>query len=337
VTFAVTQGGGTVQRTNATTNLDGIASAGLWTLGPSPGTNEVIAQVGVLPPVHFTATATTPPASTGAFDIVVRYVSATTTRQREAVDAAVLRWRTVIQNDLPNIPVNAPAGACFSRQPALNEMVDDLLLLIDFAAIDGVGKTLGEAGPCYIRTGSSLPVLGYLKLDSGDLDFMERTGTLDDVVLHEIGHVLGIGTLWDNKQLIVGSETDDPQFTGTAAIDEYRALGGVAAGVPLENTGGTGTRLGHWRESVFTTELMTGWVGQGSNPLSAMTIASLQDIGYGASLAAASSYTLGGGESRSLAAVDMAQRERLARPRYRIDRRGQIAPMMRTDPGNFTR
>jgi hypothetical protein len=334
VTFEVTQGGGTLERTSARTNLDGIASAGRWTLGPSAGVNEVSATAGKLPPVRFTATATAQFGAVGAFDITVRYVGTTTTRQRQAVEAAVLRWRTVIQNDLPDIPVNAPAGTCFARQPALNEVVDDLLLLIDFVAIDGVGKTLGEAGPCYIRSGNGLPVVGYMKLDSGDLQYMESTGTLDDVVLHELGHVLGIGTLWGTRELIAATGTDDPQFTGGEAISAYRSLGGLAAGVPLENTGGEGTREGHWRETVFTVELMTGWVGQGTNPLSAMTIASLQDLGYGASLAAASTYTLGATTSQSQAAIDMRSRERLTGPRYRIDGRGQVEPMLRLNPPN---
>src|SRR5687768_15961186 len=241
VTFTVTEGGGSLERASATTNLDGIASAGRWTLGTAAGANEVMARVGSLPPVRFTATATAAPSPVGAFDIVVRYVSTVTSRQRQAVEAAVMRWRTVIQNDVPSIPVNAAAGSCFTRQPALNETVDDLLLLVDFVSIDGVGKTLGEAGPCYIRSSGGLPVVGYLKLDASDLEYMESTGTIDDVVLHEMGHVLGIGTLWDNKSLIAGTGTDDPQFTGTAALNAYRALGGLAAAVPLENTGGTGT------------------------------------------------------------------------------------------------
>jgi hypothetical protein len=50
--------------------------------------------------------------------------------------------------------------------------------------------------------------------------------------------------------------------------------------VPVENTGGPGTRGSHWRESVFGNELMTGFIDAGSNPLSAVTAASLRDEGY---------------------------------------------------------
>jgi hypothetical protein len=43
--------------------------------------------------------------------------------------------------------------------------------------------------------------------------------------------------------------------------------------VPVESSGGSGTRDAHWRESVFTNELMTGYAGPGRDlPLSRMTI-----------------------------------------------------------------
>jgi hypothetical protein len=58
VTFAVVQGGGSIQTTAATTNVDGIASAGSWTLGTTVGENAVDATVEGMTPVHFTASAT---------------------------------------------------------------------------------------------------------------------------------------------------------------------------------------------------------------------------------------------------------------------------------------
>ena len=58
VTFAVTAGGGTATGTSATTNANGLASVGSWTLGPAVGTNSLTATVANLTPVVFTATAT---------------------------------------------------------------------------------------------------------------------------------------------------------------------------------------------------------------------------------------------------------------------------------------
>ena len=46
-----------------------------------------------------------------------------------------------------------------------------------------------------------------MSFDTADLDEMERKGTLNDVITHEMGHVLGIGTIWARKGLIRGSGT----------------------------------------------------------------------------------------------------------------------------------
>ena len=52
--------------------------------------------------------------------------------------------------------------------------------------------------------------------------------------------------------------------------------------MPVENSGGPGTRDGHWRENVLHRELMTGYVEAGGvpMPLSALTVGSLLDLGY---------------------------------------------------------
>jgi hypothetical protein len=65
--------------------------------------------------------------------------------------------------------------------------------------------------------------------------------------------------------------------------------------VPVENTGGSGTVDAHWRESVFGSELMTGFVDAGVNPLSRVTVASMGDLGYAVNLADADPYTLAPG------------------------------------------
>lgn len=273
------------------------------------------------------------------YTITVRYLAAATVRQREAVAAAVARWESVITRDLSDVSLNVPAGKCFDTQPAINERIDDLLLFVEFVEIDGPGKVLGEAGPCYVRGENLLPLVGHLRLDAADLAKMETQGTLDDVVLHEIGHVLGIGTLWLDLSLLVGGGGPDPQFTGGNAISAYQRIGGVQGSVPVENTGAAGTRDGHWRESVFGTELMTGWISVGGNPMSALTIASLQDLGYGADPTVASAYTLNrtlsSGETDSASSkasridlhgrerIDLHGRERIKRPRFKVDRHGR--------------
>ncbi|HEY5218294.1 MAG TPA: hypothetical protein VIJ16_00735, partial [Gemmatimonadaceae bacterium] len=56
VTFAVTAGGGSIERQTAVTDSTGVASAGTWTLGAAAGLNEVTATVVDVGLVLFTAT-----------------------------------------------------------------------------------------------------------------------------------------------------------------------------------------------------------------------------------------------------------------------------------------
>ena len=54
---------------------------------------------------------------------------------------------------------------------------------------------------------------------------------------------------------------------------------------------GAGSDDSHWRESAFGNELMTPFVGA-VNPLSAMSIQSLADVGYSTNTGSADSYTI---------------------------------------------
>jgi leishmanolysin len=223
--------------------------------------------------------------TTSPFTIEVRFLGGLTQKQKNAFKFAAKRWSTVIVGDLPSVKVDG-------------EIIDDVLILAQGSAIDGPGKILGQAGPTHLRpktAGASafLPAKGTMAFDTADLAQMEQAGTLKDVITHEMGHVLGIGTVWKLKKLLKNGGTSNPTFVGKGASKEYGKLrGSGATAVPVENTGGPGTADSHWRESVFRNELMTGFVGAAGNPLSRMTAASLQDLGYVVNLNAAEPYSL---------------------------------------------
>jgi hypothetical protein len=63
--------------------------------------------------------------------------------------------------------------------------------------------------------------------------------------------------------------------------------------VPLETGGGAGTAGSHWSESVFGSELMTGFISGVPDPLSTVTVGDLKDMGYTVNYSAADAYTLG--------------------------------------------
>ena len=175
-----------------------------------------------------------------------------------------------------------------------------MVILAQGSPIDGVGRILGQAGPTQLRPQSAgvaafLPAKGKMTFDTADLKQMEQDGTLNDVITHEMGHVLGIGTVWTFKSLLKGAGKTNPTFLGKAAMKEFGLLKGPTVKptpVPVENTGGPGTADSHWRETVFRNEMMTGFVGVSGNPLSRMTVASLQDLGYVVDLNAAEPYSL---------------------------------------------
>jgi hypothetical protein len=171
-------------------------------------------------------------------------------------------------------------------------LVDDLLIDASASFLDGQGGVLGNAGPDRYR-GSVLPYHGEMTFDSADLAWLESSGQLLDVVIHEMGHVIGVGTLWQFKFMVAGGGTSNPIFTGARATAEYnRIFGTSAVGVPVENTGGGGTADMHWRDSVFGAEMMTGYLNTGSaNPISRVTVASFADLGYAVNMDAADNYT----------------------------------------------
>jgi hypothetical protein len=219
---------------------------------------------------------------TPGFQITVVFTSPVTASQQAAFNAAAARWSQVITGDLPGVTL--PSGT----------FIDDVRIDASIVAIDGVGGVLGQAGPTALRPGlGGLPYTGGMEFDSADVAAMQSGNTFQSVIMHEMGHVLGIGTLWSALGLVTGAGGSDPVFTGINAVREYNAIFGVSGtSVPVENTGGPGTRDSHWRETTMRTELMTGFAEPAgvAMPISRITVGSLADIGYTVNYSAADAF-----------------------------------------------
>ena len=256
-------------------------------------------------------------ASGSGFHIELVFATPVTRRQRAEFERAAERWMTILApTELRDIVANRTLTCGDDpRFARYVETIDDLLIVAAVGEIDGPGGTLGQAGPCRGRFDGPFvfPYYGRMEFDVADLERMEAAGDLDDVILHEMGHVLGIGTVWDLVELLrsPSSETEvlDTHFEGRRAIDAFDDAGGTGysgAKVPVENTGGPGTVNSHWRgnrqEPVFGMELMVGWADGGSerSPLSAITIQSLADLGYAVDVTAADPYRLPGADAARL-------------------------------------
>ncbi len=293
VTFAVTAGGGSIATATTTTDFRGVAHADRWTFGTEP-VQTVHASSGAIPGVDFNGVARPP---LDRYDVSLRFLTPLSDAQARAFVHAKNRIESFIVGDVPFLYINLTGtelAAIGCGNVRVTQDVDDVLILAEAAPIDGVNNILGQAGPCVNRS-TLHPALGHMKFDTADLEAMEAEGWLEDVILHEMMHVVGFGTSWTSA-VLTGPGSANPFFIGPKAVDNFVGKNGGAmyssTQVPVEAGGGPGTRDAHWRESVLVNELMTGYINRGVNPLSATTIGSLRDIGYTVDDSVANPYTV---------------------------------------------
>lgn len=217
------------------------------------------------------------------FNIAIKFGGAlpwTSDLQKAFIDAAEF-ISDIITGDIPDVRFQGK--------------IDDVRIDASLADIDGAGGILGQAAPTVYRTDSKLPAAGFMQFDVADAENYDNGGLFNDIVFHEMMHVLGFGTMWDEMGLVTQGG-DDLLFIGALATVEFAyEFGTVLSGVPVETDGGAGTAGGHWNEGdvtfsngstltdtdafPFDNEIMTGFIN-GSNYLSDTTIAALEDMGY---------------------------------------------------------
>ena len=163
--------------------------------------------------------------------------------------------------------------------------------------------------------GNTFPADGNITLSDSYLPSL-KTAIHNDgnssyyhVFLHELGHILGIGSLWDLTDFPKTAYVEDSQikyyYTGEKALQEYKNYfpeydNSNFVGIPFEDDGSSGTMNVHPEEGsegttssddryingVFhpglDTELMSGWLDSypTNAPLSRITLGFLDDMGY---------------------------------------------------------
>ena len=243
------------------------------------------------------------------FDIDLNYTGPAAFQQ--AFDNAEARWEQIITGWTDGINITATTGG----NPDYNVGDDLFSLFIDanVSGIDGQGGVLGSAGPTELVNDGSviLASRGVMNFDTADIQNLADSGSLEDVILHEMGHVLGIGTLWVTNGLYSnGSGT----YLGANGLAQYQTkFNPNATSVPVELGGGGGTANGHWDEAFAvgggdtvldpagstvidpnnvnfgrsrSEALLTGFLSPGGTFISNTTGGSLQDLGYDVSFAA---------------------------------------------------
>ena len=245
--------------------------------------------------------------ASGSFQIEVIPADAGAEALLSTIRRAAGRWMRILRHtELPEVQFDEGSKRdCIGlRLDEGSRVVDDLAILVSVRNMDGLGGTLALSGPCWVHWESSLPYLGGLILDRADVAELDARG-ISDLVVHEIGHVLGIGSLWGNFGFLrnpsLFAPGADTHFEGNLAIAAFDNAGGAGylhGKVPVENVMGAGSADVHWREGVLGSELMTPVLAPDeSSPLSAITIQSLADMGYAVDLSQADEFTIpvGGG------------------------------------------
>lgn len=235
------------------------------------------------------------------FNIELKFIGEPTERQREVFQSAVDRWERIIIQDEVDVTGTTITSA-FSNIPLItpDDVLDDIIIEVNLTEIDGPGRILGRAGPRFIRVPDYTTLSGLMEFDIADLASLDERNLFEDVILHEMGHVLGIGTLWrladsglNTNNLIDLSTFEqriDPDYLGRTGNLFWKTEGGEGLlpveGAFFDSNGNPfvrpGTSYGHWDEDRLFNELMTGFLNSNvQNPLSRITAGSVRDLGYG--------------------------------------------------------
>jgi hypothetical protein len=212
--------------------------------------------------------------------------------------AAASTWQTLLvgyqDGAIQAISTGSSYTGAFVGDPLTTVFID-----ANVTPIDGVGSILGSAGPTAIAldfSGFILTTDGEMQFDSADAANLVTAGLFDDVVMHEMAHVLGFGTLWGLNGVY---NAGTGEFLGANATAYWQSEFGQTGTPDVELAGGPGTAEAHWNENTggagltgissingdMRNELMTGWLNSPTF-ISDMTIASFIDIGFIGSLAA---------------------------------------------------
>jgi hypothetical protein len=161
--------------------------------------------------------------------------------------------------------------------------IDDVVIGYEMTVIDGPGTILGSAGATAIRGTNGSPIAGIMRFDQDDFENMSQVNA-EIIILHEMGHVLGLVSLWgDCNAAFLCANSGIFNYPCPLAQQEYQNLF-PSGTLKLENDGGDGTRCGHWEEDNFpkittgSSELMTGYFEAGiGQPITRVTLAALDE------------------------------------------------------------
>jgi hypothetical protein len=213
----------------------------------------------------------------------------------EALDRTERMWETVITGYRPGINIAAVPIVVYPTTAGL-------------AAANFTGQTF--QGGFWLATGGFININIHEILNFSNWQGPGANGRnyVDELLAHETGHVLGIGTLWDDNGVYLNNTF---QYTGQHGVAAYlEEFNGATPYAPVENAGNPGTPNSHWDQLMRSSpqegnpadpysldprvgvvdaygrdrglELMTGAIDPdyGEPFLSRFTVESMRDLGY---------------------------------------------------------
>lgn len=143
-----------------------------------------------------------------------------------------------------------------------------LFLLLD--------KKWAEASPT--RDAHDPQIIGaYIKIEKGDMEKAFINNNFGDLMLHEFGHVVGVGTRWNEDDLDSSYKLIDAAsktYTGTNGLAAWNTMG-CTGELPLAPSND------HWNEDCLFNEVMTPKLKfQHKALVSPITMGALEDLGY---------------------------------------------------------
>ena len=232
---------------------------------------------------------------------------------RSAAQAAADYWMGALaETEWPDVGGRPFPYPCFHAPQDLASRgtggVDDLVIAV---GIDAAQQPVAFAAVCE-RIGDLPAFSGAVGINL-DAPWEQWSPEIrENILRHEIAHVLGIGTWPWGEFLREGCSGRgdaceraglDSHFAGELAIAAFDKAGGKqyrGKKVPVENSTGAWVIAdgAHWRHSVVGDELMSGCCG----PTSAITLQALADMGYIVDLSYAEGYTLPSADAAAAAA-----------------------------------
>ena len=222
-------------------------------LVPSEGGDPAIAEVSVREVV-------------GTFGIDVFVEQPTPIGFGQAMVEAADWWSYILDGtEWPDRQAGCPSKDVFGGKA--RAVADELLVGARIEVLEG---SSGYASGCFFPPGSrrQVPVL-----DPGGGYVVTGGVPNQGLARHEIGHLLGLVLLGGREEGLMTETADGEYFTGSRAVQAYRAGGGDAdlPGVPLQRGGG------HWHGELVGYELMGPLGGWDAN---AISLGALVDRGY---------------------------------------------------------